>query len=385
MSFTTIKDEKQKKELIDQFLKNRKNLKERVIDEKVKKQQFQRDVAAPLQQPIMKQVEKLESQQKKTDESQNKLINQIQQNQMEIVGKMGSDRDALLNRVLENQAIIAQHLALPPDESERAIASGSETSPPRPATIIQTDFDKDLDLDLLRELGLSFPSELVGNPSELKANQETAGRLNQSFGGRNRRGKDKGKFTERINKIKAYIERLKLIKQGQSIIPEKTGEGISKNPYKLNKDSMFGNLFINPEKLNQFHHEAYNGDKKVLSRKMDIALMDLLTKRYNSKRLYSDKSLKTFGKLIELSGLPLNRRSMKFSTVTGGSAKKSTIKYYSGPDELIQRLELLISSKQAGKKSRALDNEIVEILDALLKDGVIDKKAYKLILSNNIV
>ena len=113
--------------------------------------------------------------------------------------------------------------------------------------------------------------------------------------------------------------------------------------------------------------------------------MDLLTKRYNSKRVYSDKSLKTFGKLIELSGLPLNKRSMKFSTVTGGSAKKSTIKYYSGPDELIQRLELLISSKQAGKQSRALDNEIVEILDALLKDGVIDKRSYKLILSNNIV
>ena len=227
MSFTTIKDEKQKKELIDQFLKNRKNLKERVIDEKVRKQQFQRDVAAPLQQPIMKQVEKLESQQKKTDESQNKLINQIQQNQVEIVGKMGSDRDALLNRVLENQAIIAQSLALPPpDESERAVTSGSEASTPRPDITIQTDFDKDLDFNLLEEEGLKFPSELVANPDDLKANQEKAGRLNKSYGARNRQGKDKGKFTKRINNIKAYLERLKLIKQGQSLIHEKTGEGI---------------------------------------------------------------------------------------------------------------------------------------------------------------
>ena len=192
MSFTTIKDEKQKKELIDQFLKNRKSLKERVIDEKVRKQQFQRDVAAPLQQPIMKQVEKLESQQKKTDESQNKLINQIQQNQIEIVGKMGYDRDALLNKVLSNQAIIAQNLALQPpdeDEFERAITSGSEASPPRPDITIKTDFDKDLDLEFLRDLGLKSPSELVLKPDDIKTNQEKAGQLNKSFGARNIRGK----------------------------------------------------------------------------------------------------------------------------------------------------------------------------------------------------
>ena len=181
--------------------------------------------------------------------------------------------------------------------------------------------------------------------------------------------------------IKVYIDRLKDIRKGISL---KTGEGIApKNPYKLNKDSMFGNLYIDPSMLSQFKLDAYNRDKKVLSRKIDIDLMDLLSKRYDSKRVYSKNALDTFGKLIELSGLPLNRRSMKFNTVRGGAVRKTTIKYYSTPDELIKRLELLISSKQAGKKSEIIDNEIVEILNRLLTDGVINKQQYKQILSNH--
>ena len=61
----------------------------------------------------------------------------------------------------------------------------------------------------------------------------------------------------------------------------------SKNPYKLTSDGMFGNLWIGQEKLNDFKLEAYKDDKKVLSRKADRDLIDLLTKRYNSKKQYS--------------------------------------------------------------------------------------------------
>ena len=178
----------------------------------------------------------------------------------------------------------------------------------------------------------------------------------------------------------------KIQESREEFIPKKTGEGISpKNPYKLNKDSMFGNLYIDPEKLSQSRLEAYMGDKKVLSRKMDIDLMDLLTKRYDSRRTYSKNAINTFGKLIEMSGHPLNRRSMKFNTVKGGAIRNTQVKYYSSPDELVERLELLISSKQAGKKSKVIDNEIVEILNTLLKENVINKEDYKQILSNNIV
>ena len=62
-----------------------------------------------------------------------------------------------------------------------------------------------------------------------------------------------------------------------------SGKGLNKNSYKLNNKIMFGNLFINPDKLSQCKLEAYYDNEKVLSSKIDIVLHDLLTKRYGIK------------------------------------------------------------------------------------------------------
>ena len=89
-----------------------------------------------------------------------------------------------------------------------------------------------------------------------------------------------------------------------------------------------------------------------------------------------------FGKVIELSGLPINQRSMKFISTTGGNVKKkdTNVTYCSSPDELVQRLQLLLTaSKEAGKQSKAIDNEIVEILTRFYNDGtecIINKDEY---------
>ena len=89
-------------------------------------------------------------------------------------------------------------------------------------------------------------------------------------------------------------------------------------------------------------------------------------------------------KLIYLSGLPINARSMKYAAAkkTGGA-----IQYYKSPDELVERLYLLIGSKQGGKVSVNIDNDIVTILDCLylplladclcLQDEIIKKKDYQ--------
>ena len=51
-------------------------------------------------------------------------------------------------------------------------------------------------------------------------------------------------------------------------------------------DGMFGNLWVDQEKLNDFKLEAHKDDKKVLSRKADRDLINLLTKRDNAKKPY---------------------------------------------------------------------------------------------------
>ena len=164
----------------------------------------------------------------------------------------------------------------------------------------------------------------------------------------------------------------------------KTGQGVksknpgmkSKNSYKLTSDGMFGNLWIDQEELNDLKLETPKDDKKVLSRKADRDLIDLLTKRYNTKKQYSQQSLDTFAKPIDLSGLPNNACSLKNAAAkkTGGSWPGSNIQGYKSPDELVERLHLLIGPKQDEKVSVNIDSEIVTIHDRRYQDGIIKKK-----------
>jgi hypothetical protein len=64
------------------------------------------------------------------------------------------------------------------------------------------------------------------------------------------------------------------------------------------------------------------------------------------------------------------------STVQTGSGIVS-YKYYSSCDELIQRLKVLCGSREAGNNSPEVRNEIVSILDILLKNRYINAKQHK--------
>ena len=56
----------------------------------------------------------------------------------------------------------------------------------------------------------------------------------------------------------------------------RTGQWIkSENPNKLTNDSMFGNLWLDQEKLSDFKLEAYKDDQKVLFRQAEQYLIDL--------------------------------------------------------------------------------------------------------------
>ena len=50
--------------------------------------------------------------------------------------------------------------------------------------------------------------------------------------------------------------------------------------------------------------------------------------------------------------------------------------YYHGPDKLVDRLTVLTGVRVAGNYNIEMRNEIVEILDELLKTGEIDKETY---------
>ncbi len=89
---------------------------------------------------------------------------------------------------------------------------------------------------------------------------------------------------------------------------------------------------------------------------------------FKTNKTYSDRALKTWNKLVELSDLSINKRSRKYQL--------PKIKYCKSPNEHCRHLKVLITGKDNDNESTALDNEIVEIIDRLLKDGVITEEDY---------
>ncbi|KAL9980406.1 hypothetical protein ACROYT_G008994 [Oculina patagonica] len=156
---------------------------------------------------------------------------------------------------------------------------------------------------------------------------------------------------------------------------EKTGEGIrsykqpKRNAYKIN-NGQYGGLLINmPRLINEMVIEAVKDGKMVYEDIADKSLVDLITKRFNPKKKYSSKAIKIFNNLNMLSNIPKHRSSGK-SKLIGGAI------IYSDPNDLMKRLTLLTGSKRAGNTSIALRNEMWQIIDYLLKQGVIAKAQY---------
>ena len=88
------------------------------------------------------------------------------------------------------------------------------------------------------------------------------------------------------------------------------------------------------------------------------------------------KALSYYNERIKLIKNALDQQS----TVQTGSGIVS-YKYYSSCDELIQRLNILCGSREAGNNSPEIRNEIVDILDILLNNNYIKAKQHKKLYS----
>ena len=86
-----------------------------------------------------------------------------------------------------------------------------------------------------------------------------------------------------------------------------TGSGIytqrKRNAYKINKkNGSYGNIKIDLPKLyGHLRVIVYKDNKRVYDKQADFDTIDLLTKRFNSKKKYSDLSRMIFNELNTLS------------------------------------------------------------------------------------
>jgi hypothetical protein len=178
------------------------------------------------------------------------------------------------------------------------------------------------------------------------------------------------RITRDQDTLSAYRERLRLLTEGFKLAKPATGSGL-----KL-KGNRFGSLTIDPVALQAGSLRAFNGGDPVLEAPADETLYSLLTKRFVKTKQYTPEAVNTFRRLAELAGLPLHgRKSKKHQLLRGqvaGGCCGAAIKYYSDPEDLVRRLQLLAASKHAGNSG--LDNEISAILDELMRNGSAPKE-----------
>ena len=188
-------------------------------------------------------------------------------------------------------------------------------------------------------------------------------------------------YTEGIDIIRKYRQRIGIVKEGAKTL--KVGQGIytqkKRNAYMINPNTgVYGNVTIDLPKLyGQLKLIAHKDGKKVYDKQVDFDTLDLLTKRFNSKKKYSPLSKMVFDDLNRISDIPIHRTSNKYKKIGAG------VVYYNNPADLLDRLELLGGSILAG--NNCVKNKFPKIAHTLNKLGVLNNTQLNSLLKEYVI
>ena len=329
------------------------------------------DVFKTLREPLIEQ-------QKKTDAKQDAVIDQLRQNQLALTGGfkdlIDSNRDVLT---------LQQELPFP----------GVEAPPKEKPLIVEPNnlFEKD-ELKFIKDAGLIEPNDLLkldqAKLNFLEKNVRAKRNAISDEIGAFKRKKDpkqsdytKNESNEKVQKIlNRYLKTIANVSNVSLYVKKGSGAqgaGIRKykqpkrNAYKIS-GSAYGNLSVDVPKLkNEMKLNVFRGGKIIYQADADKSLVDLLTKRFNPRRSYSLNAVKIFNDLNLLANLPRHPSSGKSKLLGSG------VVYYNDPNELAERMKILVGSMAAGNNSPVIKNDLTMINDEFLKIGAIDQTTHE--------
>ena len=310
-------------------------------------------------------------QQKKTDEKQDKVIEQLQKNQLALT----SGIQDVLRRELEYAP--SPQPASPREPQE--ILSGDEEweDPPE---VLQPDAEKFWDENLkqlIKQMKMKNSKELyqlsLDDLTKYKESAENFRRwaANQLKGSHKK--KDMAQLNKNLESAKIYANTVHNILEAKrhSATPQKGSGQPKRHAYKI-QDGSYGGLVIDlPRLLNEMKLNVFRGGKLLYSADADRSLINLITKRFNPKTKYSINAVKIFNDLNTLANLPKHRSSGKTRMVG------SSVTYYNDPNQLADRMKILVGSIAAGNNSPLNINDLAQINDELLRIGAIDGSLHE--------
>ena len=219
------------------------------------------------------------------------------------------------------------------------------------------------ELAFIQNQQLQLPADIFlqtfKEPNYVKQILDKSGEMNKELGRKKAhlsttKNKDQiADYDEGIEIIRKYRQRIGILEEGTKTL--KVGKGIYTqkkiNAYKINPNTgVYGNVRIDvPRLYGQLKLIAHKDGKKVYDKQVDFDTLDLLTKRFNSKKKYSPLSKMVFDDLNRISDIPIHRTSNKYKKIGSG------VVYYNNPADLLDRLELLDGSILAGNNGAKND------------------------------
>ena len=351
------------------------------------------DVFKTLRDPLIEQ-------QKKTDEKQDAVIEQLRENQLALTGGLKdlveSNRDVL---TLQQELPFPGGMeALPfpspspkeklpdPKKAEAATAFPKKA----PTYDLNKPYSKD-ELGFLRSKELPSPNGLVKLTKEerievRKNAMDLRNAYSNQIGGIRRMKKPEPGDIRTMSNLEGHRDLLNKYIETISMVAHSTqyktgtgaqGAGIRKyhqpkrNAYKI-QDGAYGGLSVDVPKLkNEMKLNVFRGGKLIYRANADKSLVDLLTKRFNPRSSYSLNAVKIFNDLNLLANLPRHPSSGKSKLLGSG------VVFYKDPKELAGRMKILVGSMAAGNNSPVIKNDLSMINDEFLKIGAITPTTHE--------
>ena len=143
----------------------------------------------------------------------------------------------------------------------------------------------------------------------------------------------------------------------------------------MSKDKKYGKLTVGvPQVVEKHRLLAKEAGVVLLDEKVDSDFIYVISKRYDTKKKYSNLSKFIFRTLTDLSGLENKKRSKKFKNIIKGECIPT---FNNDPEDLLSLLGLIIGSMDAGNNNSKMKNRGMAILDELLKLGAFSKDQHE--------
>ena len=193
------------------------------------------------------------------------------------------------------------------------------------------------ELTFIQTQQLPLPADIflqtLKEPNFAKQILDKSGEINKELGRKNahlsttktarRKNNDQiAEYDEGFEIIRKYRQRIGILEEGTKTL--KVGKVIytqkKRNAYKINPNTgVYGNVTIDvPRLYGQLKLIAHKDGKKVYDKQVDFDTLDLLTKRFNSKKKYSPLSKMVFDDLNRISDIPIHRTSNKYKKIGAG-------------------------------------------------------------------